>query len=313
MTAPRKRGLARWKLILIAAIALVLVFVGFFAGPIGSEFVQIDFPSWIPISEPEVHLPAPVLFEVLGLPITNSLLASWLTVIVLVVGSFLITRRMKLIPGRVQGAFEGVLGYILDFCVSLAGEKNGRKFFPVVITIFLYVLLNAWLSLIPGFGSVLIDGHELLRGANTDINTPLAIALVSFVFVEFYGFKSLGPGYLKKFLNFGPLFKSIGKIFTGKFKEGLGGVFNGLINVFVGALEALSEFIRIVSFSFRLFGNMTAGEILLLIIGYLVPLALSFIFYGLELFVGVIQAFIFAGLTLVFASSAVTPHEEEHA
>jgi F-type H+-transporting ATPase subunit a len=90
-------------------------------------------------------------------------------------------------------------------------------------------------------------------------------------------------------------------------------MFSGAIDAFVGALEGLSEFIRIVSFSFRLFGNMTAGEILLLIVAYLVPMAISFIFYGLELFVGLIQAFIFAGLTLVFVNSAVTAHSsEEH-
>ena len=302
---------------ILGSIFFILFIIGFLAGPIGSNFISIDFPSWLVIDDPEVHLPAPELFHFLGLPITNSLLASWLTVLVLIIGSFLITRRMKLIPGRLQGTFEGILGYILDFCTSIAGEKYGRKFFPVVITIFLYVLFNAWISLIPGFLSVTYTSHghtyELLRGANTDINTPLAIALISFVFVEYYGLKTLGFSYLKKFFNFGALFRSAGKLFSGKLKEGLSGIFSGVIDAFVGILEGLSELIRIVSFSFRLFGNMTAGEILLLIVAYLVPLALSFVFYGLELFVGLIQAFIFAGLTLVFVSSAVTLHSsEEH-
>jgi F-type H+-transporting ATPase subunit a len=303
--------------IIVAVIAIVILAIGFFAGPIGSKFVSIDFPSWLVVEDPEVHLPAPELFHIFGLPVTNSLLASWLTALFLIIGSILITRRMKLVPGRVQGIFEAVLGYILDFCTSIAGEKNGRRFFPVIITIFLYVLFNAWLSLIPGFVSVeyTLHGHtyELFRGANTDINTPLAIALISFVFVEYYGLRSLGIGYLSKFLNFGTLFRGIGKLFTGRLKEGLSGMFSGAIDAFVGALEGLSEFIRIVSFSFRLFGNMTAGEILLLIVAYLVPMAISFIFYGLELFVGLIQAFIFAGLTLVFVNSAVTAHSsEEH-
>ena len=136
-------------------------------------------------------------------------------------------------------------------CSSVAGEVNGRKFFPVIATIFLFVLFNAWLSLLPGFISfeykeytplaeyehVLSDnGHEteyvvvekdgvemvehkyeILRGANTDFNTPLAIALVSFVFVIFYGMKSLGIGFWRQYFNFGRLFSSIGKILTGKF------------------------------------------------------------------------------------------------
>jgi F-type H+-transporting ATPase subunit a len=175
--------------IIVAVIAIVILAIGFFAGPIGSKFVSIDFPSWLVVEDPEVHLPAPELFHIFGLPVTNSLLASWLTALFLIIGSILITRRMKLVPGRVQGIFEAVLGYILDFCTSIAGEKNGRRFFPVIITIFLYVLFNAWLSLIPGFVSVeyTLHGHtyELFRGANTDINTPLAIALISFVFVEY--------------------------------------------------------------------------------------------------------------------------------
>jgi F-type H+-transporting ATPase subunit a len=184
-----------------------------------------------------------------------------------------------------------------------------------VTTIFLFVAFNAWLSLIPGFGSITItnaEGHHvhLLRGANTDINMPLALALVSFIFVEYFGLKSLGIRYLRKFLNVGQFFSSLGQVIRGKLRAGLGGLFSGFINIFVGLLETLSEFIRIVSFTFRLFGNMTAGEILLLIAAFLIPWVFAIPFYGLELLVGFVQALIFGGLTLVFLTLAVAHHGE---
>jgi len=210
-----------------------------------------------------------------------------------------------------QATFEFVLGWVYDFCVSVAGEKNGRKFFPVICTIFLFVAFNAWLSLIPGFGSILLGNHELLRGSNTDVNTPLAIALISFVFVEFYGLKTLGIKYLRKFVNVGGLFKSFGHVFKGNVKKGFTGLFSGAIDIFVGGLEALSELIRIVSFTFRLFGNMTAGEILIMVAAFLLPMAIGWMVYGLELFIGFIQALVFSGLTLAFVSMAVMSHEEE--
>ncbi len=135
------------------------------------------------------------------------------------------------------------------------------------------------------------------RSVNTDVNAPLALAIFSFIFVEFWGLSSLGPGYLKKFFNFGGLFR---------------GKPMGIIDVFVGLLELVSELSRMVSFTFRLFGNVFAGEVLLLMMTFLVPFVLVNVFYGLELFVGLIQAFVFAMLTLVFAQTAVAGHGDGH-
>jgi F-type H+-transporting ATPase subunit a len=139
--------------------------------------------------------------------------------------------------------------------------------------------------------------RHLLRPAGTDLNMPMALALVSFVFVEFWGLRLLKLGYLAKFVRVDNLKK-------GNFAQ-------VPIDIFVGALELLSEFVRIISFTFRLFGNMTAGEILLIMITYLVPFVAILPFYGLEILVGFVQALIFAGLTLVFVVVAVTPHEHE--
>ena len=303
-------------LIIVLLVFISLFVVGFLAGPVGkSMFGDLGLPSWLSVPRPAPELPAEEVFHLFGFPITNSIMGSWITMVFLVVFSYVITRRMKLVPRRLQSAFEFLLGWIYSFCRNVAGEKDGRRFFPIVATIFLFVAFNAWLSLLPGFGSIEIvnaEGHHvhLFRGANTDINTPLAIALMSFIFVEYFGLKTLGIRYLRKFFNVGQFFRSIGQIFRGRLKAGLSGLFTGLINVFVGMLETLSEFIRIVSFTFRLFGNMTAGEILLLIIAFLIPWVVALPFYGLELLVGFVQALIFGGLTLVFLRMAVTHHGE---
>jgi F-type H+-transporting ATPase subunit a len=297
-------------LIAIVIVFLALFIVGFLAGPIGkSMFGDVGLPSWLSVPRPEPHLPAPEIFNLFGLPITNTIIAGWFTVVVLVVISYVVTRRMKIVPGRLQAAFEFLLGWVYDLCQSIAGEENGRRFFPMIVTIFLFILFNAWLSLIPGFGSITIGHHELIRGANTDVNTPLAIALVSFVFVIFYGLKDARMSFVRQYINFGQFFRSIGQIFKGKFN--MMGIFSGVIDIFVGGLEFLSLLIRNVSFTFRLFGNMTAGEILLLIAAFLVPWVLAIPFYGLEMLVGFVQALIFSGLTLVFVTMAVTPHEAE--
>jgi F-type H+-transporting ATPase subunit a len=301
-------------IITIFVVIFILIIVGLLAGPIGQSVFHTNFPSWLIVGQPEPRLPSEAVFHIFGLPITNTLLASWLTVVFLALFSFLITRKMTLVPGRLQAVFEFILGWIYDFCKSVAGEENGRKFFPVVCTIFLYVAFNAWFSLIPGFGSIHITNgegqtFELFRAANTDINTPLAIALISFVFVEFYALKSLGIGYLKKFFNFSQFFTSIGQLFKGKFN--FLGLFSGIIDIAIGALEALSELIRNVSFTFRLFGNMTAGEILIIVVAFLIPLGLNWLVYGLELLIGFIQALVFSGLTLAFVTMFVASHHEE--
>ncbi len=309
-------------LVLIVLVFLALCVIGFLAGPLGQKIVQVLFPSlslpgWldsIAVPSPSIHLPASVVFHLFGIPITNSILGAWLTIVVLIVTSVAVTSRMKVVPGGLQAFFEAGVGWVYNLCQSVAGEKNGRRFFSLVATIFLFVAFNSWLSLLPGFGSITImdaHGHEvhLLRGANTDVNVPLALALVSFIFVEYYGLRTLGIRYLGKFINVGPFFRSVGAMFKGKLR--LNDMFIGAIGIVVGLLEALSEFIRIVSFTFRLFGNMTAGEILLLIAAFLIPWVFAIPFYGLELLVGFVQALIFGGLTLVFLTVAVSHHGSE--
>ena len=306
-------------LIGLAVVFVVLLGIGIAAGPLGkSIFGDLGLPSWLSVPQPELKLPADTVFHLFGFPITNSIVAAWITIIFLVGFSYLITRRMKLVPGRLQAVFEFLVGWLYDLCVSVAGEVNGRRFFPVVTTIFLFVAFNAWLALlVPGFRSITIHTAEgeahLLRAANTDINMPLALALTSFGFFWYFGFKALGIRFMKNFFNFDELNKGFRRLFKGKFMDGLLGIVTGVITIFTGALELLSVLIRVVSLTFRLFGNMTAGEILVFVMLFLISMlsVLVLPLYGLELLIGFIQAIIFGGLTLIFLTVAVQSHEEE--
>jgi F-type H+-transporting ATPase subunit a len=293
--------------------------------------------------------------------ITNTMLTSWIVVAFMIIVVYLATRRWEMVPRGVQNVVESVVEAFYNLVVSVAGETNGRRFFPVVATIFFFVLASNWLSLLPVFnviggvvkeehgfvyekaagGDVLFtplsgpgglsadsideddadheeqyhkaieDGKEVgelfpfLRGPNTDLNTPLALAIVSAIAVESWAIASLGIGYARKFFNFGPMMKGITRL-------NFGMIFQGGIDAFVGILEFISELVRLVSFTFRLFGNMFAGEVVIVMFTFLAPLVLTTLFfYPLELFVGVIQAFIFAMLTLVFGMMAVSHGEHE--
>ena len=333
-------------LLLIGVISAVLLIVGFVVGAVGSRMFGLGDSF---LSQPGIHLPPDPVFPAsvrqdavgyrvaekktddhgesksdhgagegkdggkkeshgLGLmqfAVTNTMLSAWLTSLIMLAFFIGGARKPKLVPGRLQALVEMLFELVLNFASSILGPEMGRKAFPVVATIFFFVLFNAWIAifLVPiyqavGYGAN-VGGEfklatHLIRPAGTDLNMPLALALVSFVFVEYWGFRAHGFGYLKKFLAFGDILR---------------GRPSGLINVFVGLLELVSEFVRIVSFTFRLFGNMTAGEILVIMITFLVPFVATQFVFGLELLVGLIQSVIFAGLTLVFLSVAVS-HEE---
>ncbi|UCH50402.1 MAG: F0F1 ATP synthase subunit A [Chloroflexota bacterium] len=301
---------------LVAILLLALFLTGFVFGPIGSSFLDTKAPAFLAVTKPHIEIPPEGILHTPVLTITNTLIASWLTIIVLIGLFYAFTRKMKLIPGRLQGLAEVIVEIILNFIKSAAGEKNARIFFPMVATIFLYVLTNAFLALLPFFGTIGIYEHSgafvpILRGANTDINLPLSIALIAVISVEYWGVRSLGSfRYLNSFFNFGQLRDGFVSLFKGKIRPAISGILFGIINLYVGVLEVLSHLIRIISFTLRLFGNMTAGEILLVVVCFLTLFSIPIFIYGLELLMGLIQALIFAGLTLVFGIIALTPHDE---
>ena len=232
--------------------------------------------------------------EIFGMPITNSLLTTWVDMIIILVLAAVGMRGKKLIPKGAQLVLEAVYDFFLNLCKNVLEQKNtAEKAVPFIMTIFVFVFVGNLTGLIPGVGSIgFFEGREkfspLFRAPTSDLNTAIALALISVITTQIVGFKVLGLGYLKKFFNL-----------------------TNPVHFFVGILELISEFTRVISFSFRLFGNIFAGEVLLIVIGMLVPYFIPIPFYGLELFVALIQAFVFAMLTLVFIKLSMTSHHAE--
>jgi len=295
------------KITLIVVAFLVMISISFIGSDVGSGIVGFEPISFLNVESPKYHPSPERPFH--KIPVTNTMITAWISILVLVGVFFIGTRKMKLVPSGLQNLLELVVEAAANFIEDPAGEKHGRWFFSVCTTIFLFVVTNAWVSLIPGFETILVNGEPLLRNANTDLNIPAALAVVSFCFVEYWGFKAKGVSYLKTFFHFGPLWQAITFIFTGNIKAGIGGLLNGLVAVFAGLLEIVSHLIRMMSFTFRLFGNMTAGMILVMIMLFLVPWVIPAIFYGMEAFFGFVQAMIFSGLTLGFSCAAVMEDE----
>ncbi len=240
---------------------------------------------------PEIHIKAEEIFNIGNFPVTNSLLTSFLISGLLLTLAVLIRRKISFRPGRIQNFFELIIENILKLMDSvLPDRKLSEKYLPLVATIFIFVLISNWLGLIPGIGSVgLQNGNfiSLFRPPSSDLNFTIALAAIAVFSVNLFG--SLAVGFKQHFSKF---FNLKNPIFS-----------------FVGLLELLSEFVKIISFSFRLFGNIFAGEVLLLIVAFLVPYFIPLPFLVLEVFIGFIQAFIFAMLTLVFIAMAVQTQE----
>ena len=232
----------------------------------------------------EISLKAAELFRVGSFTITNSLLLTMIVSFILVAGSFLIYRKISIVPGSLQSAVEMGIEGLLNLMSSILGSmKLAERYLPLIATIFIFILACNLLGILPGVGSLVYYGHShsehvpLLRSPAADLNFTLAFAIISVFLTNFFGIAAVGAlAHIKKFLNF-----------------------SSPINFFVGILELVSEVARIISFSFRLFGNIFAGEVLLIIIFFLMPYIVPIPFLTLEMFFGTIQAFIFAMLTLV--------------
>ena len=198
-----------------------------------------------------------------------------------------------------------------------AGEQAIR-FFPVVATLFLFILVSNWLALFPGFGSIGFIAQPgqtpafvpLLRGATSDLNTTVALAIWSVLSGQFFGASTSGFwNHIQRYLAFGKWLTFFRHLFTGK-KPRISLLLSGTLDIFIGILEVFDELTKILSFSFRLFGNIFGGEVLLLVIAFLMPFLASIPFMALELFSGFIQAFIFAILSTAFFARTVVSHAE---
>jgi len=248
-----------------------------------------------------ISLAAEPIFHIGSFPVTNTLMVSWVVLAALVVLSVAVRRSMRVVPAGIHNAAEAVIEFLLNMVDGVTNDREKTKrFFPVIATIFIAVVASNWIELVPGLGSIgfyeMKDGvRELvpfIRSSSADLNFTAAIALVSFFSVQAFGMMSLGVG------------QYLGKFFVWPWKKPY------VIGSFVGILELIGEFSKIISFSFRLFGNIFAGEVLLLVVGSLVPYLVPLPFLGLEIFVGVVQALVFSMLTLVFMTIATAAHGE---
>jgi F-type H+-transporting ATPase subunit a len=226
-------------------------------------------------------LVSPVLFHIGPIPVAAHVVSAWVIMLIVVGLSILATRNMQMVPRGLQNVFEVIVEGLMNLIEQTAGPR-GRQFAPVVMTAFIFILFSNWIGTFPFFGDLVA-----LHSPNSNLNITAAMAVFVFVLVQIYALRTLGLlGYLKEFLIPNPL-------------------------------HILTELARPVSLALRLFGNIFAGGVLVHTMLSIAPFV-TFVFLGLELFVGAVQALIFTMLTLVYLSIAVTPHghdarDEAHA
>jgi F-type H+-transporting ATPase subunit a len=287
-----------------------------------------------------------VAAEPIGLgPISNSLFTSFILSLIIIVGAIIVGSSLKVVPGGLQNVVELLIESLTKLVNDIAPKKWASTFFPILATIFIYLLFSNWFGLLTpllgSFGIVHSTDHGIpvekvtfisgspetmtpmhhpgakkeehqaeeahggekqavivpfFRAPSSDLNLTFALALISVVLTQIFGVWELGLGYFSKFFQFASFAK-----------KGFG---LGLIDFFMGLIELISEVAKILSFAFRLFGNIFAGEVIMIIMSSLISLLLVIIFFGLEIFVGFIQAFVFFILSLVFFSMATQSHGE---
>ncbi len=247
-----------------------------------------------------VSLAAEKLFSFFGLPVSNAILTTWLVMAVLIVLAIVLRKKLSTVPGRLQGSLEMIYAYFLDTADNVIGNPRVvREMMPFVMTLFFFILLSNWTGVLPGNATVGLthaatEGEHhivsFLRPPSTDLNIVLVMAVLAVGYVQYLGMKYVGAKkYISKFFNF-----------------------SGPIQFFIGILEFISELTRTLSYSFRLFGNIFAGKVLVTVIFFLTIGFVPFIpilpipFFMLEMFVGAIQAFVFCFLVIVLTSVAVS-------
>ena len=282
----------------------------------------------------EIKIQPDVIFYIGPLPVTNTLLCTWISIIVLVALFYAGTRRRDMIPRGMQNLMEWVVELLLGLVEGVSGKEKGKKFFPLVATFFIFILVSNLLDVFPGVdtvGSIDITAIQQahitsqpvlgfllfgdlsnklvpwIRPATSDLNLNFAMALIAVITAQAFGFYTLGPlHHLGKYFNVTTFFRSLVKL-------DFQGMFQGVIEFFVGLIEIISEVARVISLAFRLFGNIFAGSAVLAVFAFILPFFADIIFIPLELFVAFVQALVFALLTLVYLEIATTgeTHGEE--
>ena len=304
----RKRFGARAFLFLFVAVVALDLLAAIFVPPFpkgGQPGQACDYPACFINSVIEFPPPAVVLdlspatapavtpMVYFHPSISSTILTMWIVMALILLLAFLTTRRMRLVPGRVQNAVEWAYEFGSDFAVGIGGER-ARRYYPIFAAFFVFILFSNWSGLVPPVGKI-----EQLRAPTSDVNITIGLALTSFVLFQGEGFRRLGVrGYLGKFFP------------IGEFRHGIGA---GLLAMYVGIIELFLEFVKPVTLSMRLFGNIYGGEVALAVISALTLAIVPVALLGLEALLNLIQALIFSVLTLMFILLAVEGHEsEEH-
>jgi F-type H+-transporting ATPase subunit a len=281
----------------------------------------------------EIKIQPDVLFYLGPIPVTNTLVGTWFSIISLLILFYLGSRRRDMIPRGMQNFVEWIVDLLQGLVHGVSGKEKGKKFFPLVATFFIFILFCNLVDVLPGvdtLGSINftqihaagITGRPLLgflllgnlsnqfvpwiRPATSDLNLNFAMSLTAVITAQCFGFYTLGPAeHLSKFFNFGTFIRSVKKL-------DFLGMFQGFVEFFVGLIELIGEVARIISLAFRLFGNIFAGAAVLAVFAFILPFVAALIFIPFELFVGFVQALVFSLLSLVYLEIATTghPHDE---
>ncbi|MBI5230088.1 MAG: F0F1 ATP synthase subunit A [Candidatus Magasanikbacteria bacterium] len=262
-----------------------------------------------------VPLAAEPIFHIGTFPVTNALINGWIAVIFFLILGILIRGHATLIPGKLQNFIESTLEWLMGYCDQVTGSRvKTERLLPIVASLFLFILFSNWVGLLPGTGSIgrweFLEGKmelvPLLRPIGSDLNTTLALAVFAVTISHFFGIITIGFfKHANKFIQLGTLWKSL--------RKGGISIFVAVIEMGVGLIEIVGEIAKVISLSLRLFGNVFAGEVLLTVMAGLIPFIVPTPFMLLEVLVGIIQAGIFAILTLVYLTVATTDHAEEEA
>jgi F-type H+-transporting ATPase subunit a len=223
--------------------------------------------------------------------ISSTLLTLWIVSVIVILAFWLMTRGAKMIPSGRQNVAEWIFETLENFGMSLGGP-GAKPYIPLFAAFFLLILFSNWSGLIPGVGRVI-----WFRAPTSDVNVTIGLALVAFSFFQYQGFKHLGLGYLGKFFP------------VREFRKGIGA---GIIAMFVGLIELLLEFVKPVTLSMRLFGNVYGGEVALGVLTALTVALIPLAMYALEVMLNLVQALIFSTLTLMFTLAAIEHHGDEH-
>ncbi len=296
----------RNRILALIAVIVVIDVIAFFVvppfDPLAAEGVDAECVYPICFINGNLELPAPHAIFPVGhhtppglvvwdVSISNTLLTLWIVAVAVLVLFWFMTRRPTPVPGGRQNVAEWAFESLESFATSLGGP-GAKPYVPLFVAFFLLILFSNWSGLIPGVGRVI-----WFRAPTSDVNVTIGLALCAWIFFQIQGFKHLGFGYLAKFFPFG------------EFRKGIGA---GFIALFVGLVELLLEFVKPVTLSMRLFGNIYGGEVALGVLTALTVALIPLAMYALEVMLNLVQALIVSTLTLMFTLAAIELHGDEH-